>query len=744
MDAVNEFRILDGEHVVVSAPTSAGKTMIGELAALKGALDRKRAMFLLPLKALVNDKFRYFEETYGPLGIRTIEATGDTDDITALIKGQYDISLLTYEKFASIVLAYPHVLDEVGTIVIDEVQMVADDSRGANLEFILTLLRMRRTHGTSPQLIALSAVIGDTNGLERWLGARLLRREERPVPLDEGVLLADGRFRFINTSLGKEQTIGPIIRRQPTGKNSNQDWVIPLLRKLVSEGKQVIVFRERKVEAVACAKYLARELGLPPASVALDSLPTGDLSKASQDLRAALQGGIAFHNSDLERDERHVIEERFRAPDTTLRVIAATTTLAMGVNTPASAVVIVGLNHPGPKGSKIPYTVAEYKNLAGRAGRLSHSETGASFLLALNAREVHQKWQHYIVGSPEDLKSRFLDVSTDPRSLIVRVLAATQRAARRSLSADEIVDFLESSFGAFQQIQMSQQWKWNRSQLMQAIQSLDQHSLIDKDQDGQYQLAPLGRLAGEGGVEVESIVRLVDCLRPLNLAELNDPALVTAAQITAELDDQLFPLNYKSTKQEPTFWISELRYQNVPSGVLAALRRSVSDEHTATLRAKKAVSCLLFITARELVEIEKTLTQFHYQKDAAGAIRNVASRTCDLLTTVCSVAEILHPELNLENRKIRLLHRLSLGVPVEGVELAIQAGTRLTRGDYMRLLASGLCRMEVIERTGDAVLLDCLDGNAQKLVVVRKAVESYREQKSQQAIKQPILEPYKG
>ena len=43
-------------------------------------------------------------------------------------------------------------------------------------------MMMRRSEGIEPQVIALSAVIGDTNGLERWLGGRLLRRMERPVP----------------------------------------------------------------------------------------------------------------------------------------------------------------------------------------------------------------------------------------------------------------------------------------------------------------------------------------------------------------------------------------------------------------------------------------------------------------------------------------------------------------------------------------------------------------------------------
>jgi superfamily II RNA helicase len=86
LSAINEYGVLDGEHIVVSAPTSSGKTMIGELAALRNVLNRKRALFLLPLKALVADKRRHFQAVYGAFGIRTIEATGETDEITPLLR----------------------------------------------------------------------------------------------------------------------------------------------------------------------------------------------------------------------------------------------------------------------------------------------------------------------------------------------------------------------------------------------------------------------------------------------------------------------------------------------------------------------------------------------------------------------------------------------------------------------------------------------------------------------------------
>jgi replicative superfamily II helicase len=491
VDAINEFGVLEGQDIVVSAPTSSGKTLIGELAALRAVQERRRAMILLPLKALVSDKFEQFQRIYRPFGIRTIQATGElSGDMPALMRGQYDICLMTYEKFAAVAIGAPHVLEQLGLVVIDEVQMIADQSRGANLEFVLTMLRLRRGSCETPQIIALSAVIGDTNGLERWLNARLLRRDTRPVPLDEGLILADGSYRHIDPE-GKEQLVPSLVERK-YGKGSSQDWVIPLVKELVTDGKQVIVFRETKGLARGTGIYLANSLGLNPASRALSRLPTGDPSRASSELRQALRGGVAFHNADLESAERRVIEEEFRRPDSEIRVIAATTTLAMGVNTPAEAVVIVGLEHPGNQ----PYSVAEYKNMVGRAGRLGLADRGSSYLLALTPHHETLYWDRYVRARPEDLHSRFLADDTDPRSLMIRVLAAQPRQSSHGMTADEVVAFLEASFGAFQQRQLNEHWTWSREALLDALGGLERHGLVEQDAQGGYRLTELGLVAG--------------------------------------------------------------------------------------------------------------------------------------------------------------------------------------------------------------------------------------------------------
>ena len=114
---------------------------------------------------------------YYPYGIRTVEATGETDYISPLIRGRYDIPPPHVREVRRRSCSLTHI--SCRQAVCHRYRRSTDDRQrqlaGANLEFLLTLIRMQRRQGIEPQTIALSAVIGDTNGLEEWLGGRLLR-----------------------------------------------------------------------------------------------------------------------------------------------------------------------------------------------------------------------------------------------------------------------------------------------------------------------------------------------------------------------------------------------------------------------------------------------------------------------------------------------------------------------------------------------------------------------------------------
>lgn len=714
-DAINKAGLFEGQHLVVSAPTSSGKTMIGELAMLYRHLRGERSYMLLPLRALVNDKYDEFTAKYEPFGLRVIRSTGEiSDDNGALLRGKFDIALLTYERFAALAIAAPHVLRHVSVIIIDEVQMITDQSRGANLEFVLTLVKAQRLLGIEPQVIALSAVIGDTNGLESWLNARLLRSEKRPVPLEEGLLSMDGSFRYIDAD-GRETAINDYVRPEYR-KGSSQDVIIPLVRKLVAAGEKVIVFRETKPIVRATAKYLKDGLGLPAASQTLELLPTADPSVASAELRECLRHGVAFHNADLDREERQAIEKTFRDAESTLRVLVATTTLAMGVNTPAWSVIIAGLEHPG----NVPYSVAEYKNMVGRAGRLGFSPKGKSFLIATTLSDAHRLWTGYVLGKPEALVSRF--ATQEPLSLICRVLATATAAKADGFSEQDLVVFIQSTFASHQQGRVL-----NAREVSDALKRLQEGGLVKQTED-RYRLTELGMVAGELGIRVESIVRIARALRGLSGAQLTEAAILAAAQVTIELDEVLFPIHKKSHKERQR-WRGAIQQQGLPASICQQLQ--ATDDVGYTSRCKRLSSVLMWLEGVELNRLEASLLQHLPGDNAAGPIRATADRTRDLVGVVARIGNLVTNDGSDARVEIdELSGRLELGIPADIYWLCREVKRQLTRGDYLALRRSDFATLEAITKTDDLSLGKVLNSPS-KIRIVRDAVEKVQMAKQE-------------
>lgn len=717
LSAINDYGVLDGENLVVTAPTTSGKTMIGELAALKNAQTRQRAVFLLPMRALVNDKFDQFTRLYGPAGIVTIRATGEhSDDVPALLRGQFDVALLTYEKYAALVLGNPHVLDLAATIVVDEAQMLTDRSRGSNLEFVLTLLNERRGQTGFPQIITLSAVVGDIRGLDRWLGGRHLHSDQRPVPLVEGVIDFAGTCHYVD-ELGREQvTLGFV---QPLYDVGSRRLLIPLAQRLLAEGKKLLVFRQSKPESVACAVYLSRALGLPPvADIDIDAL--GEISDSSRTLQTVLAAGIAFHNTDLNRDERRAIEDSFRDPYSALKVVVATPTLAMGVNTPAAAVAIVGLTHPGPVPT--PYTVAEYKNMVGRAGRLGFSERGESYLIPDAGLDPARAWTGYVKGQLEDLDSQLVP-DGDPRTLMLRVLASHPVDVIGLVTEATVLRFLDASLAAFQ-AREGGHTQWDADQLTHSFQQLVAANLVAESEG--YRLTELGRFTGESGVHVDSIIRLVHGVRG-SVNQLNSVGLIAAAQLTNELNGIYMPVNAKAKNTEVPRWPYFLAQQRVPGSLIGALQATAQDVKQATARTKRAAAAAMWVAGLPMVELEQHLNQHMYNRGGlAGAVRAVADRTRDLLPAVGAVVRELDPAHPLDDLVERTMLRLELGIPAELVDLAMAIRTQPTRPQWMRLHAAGLVAIETVELLSVGDLGDVL-GNKRMAAVMQ---EELRERAS--------------
>lgn len=134
---------------------------------------------------------------------------------------------------------------------------------------------------------------------------------------------------------------------------------------------------------------------------------------------------------------------------------------------------------------------------------------------------------------------------------------------------DDIIEFREASFGVFQMQQAGSRAGLDRQDLERALDDLTRHGLVEGGEGGKFILTALGRLAGESAVEVETLTRAIDCLRLLRSEDVTDPALISIAQTSVELDAVYFPVNKRSTHKEPQHWQNELIRQGISRSILA-------------------------------------------------------------------------------------------------------------------------------------------------------------------------------
>ena len=616
LKAVNEHDVLGGKSLLVIAPTSSGKTMIGELAAIQAVTAGKKAALLLPYRALVNEKFEEFSERYAPAGLRVARCSGDASDgIAPVLAGRYGLGFFTYETFLNLALGSPRLLNQLGLLVLDEGQFITDPHRGITVELIFALLLRARQRGIEPQLVVLSAVLGNLNHFDRWLDLPLLISRERPVPLIEGVLDRRGTFQFVDAD-GSTKTEAlleahRIVQRRD--KPSSQDVIVPLAQQLVPQGEKLLIFRNMRGPAQGCAKYLSKELGLGPASRVLDALPTQDLTGASQDLRECLAGGAAFHNTNLLRAEREAVEKGYRRADGGIHVLAATTTLAAGINTPASTVLLAENKFVGEDGRE--FTVAEYKNMAGRAGRLGYNETGKAIILADTPMERAQLFQKYVLGVPEDVKSSFQQ--RDLPTWTLRLLSQV-----RGVRVAEIPGLLVNTFGGYSASRANPQWiTMVERDVTALVERLLQAGLAEREGDLVH-LTLLGRACGASSLSFESSLRLVELLRPLNAATTPPAQVLGMVQVLDEMDAVFTPVMKRGRSESVR--ASEVA-QRYGQAMTRALQRYCRDEFEFWARCKRAALLHDWIAGAPVDALERQYSTTPFQGAVSyGDIASIA------------------------------------------------------------------------------------------------------------------------
>jgi ATP-dependent DNA helicase len=386
--------LLDGKSIVVASPTASGKTLIAIMAAYLQAKQGRKVVYLAPLRALASEKYAEFSEL-SRFGIRTVISTGDYDS-TGEFLGRGDIIVLTNERFDSVMRHRVSWIGSVGLFIADEVHLAGNDSRGPTLEMILTKI----IHlGLDIQMLSLSATISNAKTIADWLRSTPVLVDWRPVPLREGVydysriVFTDGAEKQLARS-----TYGPPI-----------DVAVDTLK----GGGQALVFANTRRRAVSLAtraaevtqRYLndAEKKAVSEASRRI--LTAGEETSLSRLLAEIVGKGAAFHHAGLDTEHRRIVEEYYRAR--AIKLLAATPTLAAGVNLPARRVVVADMTRfDVERGGNSMISVLDYRQMAGRAGRPQYDDYGETVIIPPPSQPSADVLEHYAKEPPEPIESR--------------------------------------------------------------------------------------------------------------------------------------------------------------------------------------------------------------------------------------------------------------------------------------------------------------------------------------------------
>ncbi len=449
-------RVLDaGTNLVLSLPTSAGKTRIAELCILACLARGKRIVFVTPLRALSAQTEVGLRRTFAPLGKSVSSLYGSIGasgaDVDAL--RSTDIVVATPEKLDFALRSDPTLLDDVGLVVLDEGHMIGLGEREVRYEAQIQRL-LRRSDAAGRRIVCLSAILPDGHQLEdfaAWLTRDqpdgLIKDDWRPTRLRFGEVEWKGQHAQLNVSVGDEKPFIPkfVVPKRPTRGRARKlfpadqgELCIATAWRLVEEGQTVLVFcpMRRSVLPLAATIIEMHKRGhidsmlAQPVSALATALAVGtEWFGPDHDILACLKLGVAVHHGALPTPYRKEVERLLR--EGVLRVTVSSPTLAQGLNLAATSLVFRGVR----RGRDL-LAASEFRNVVGRAGRAYIDVEGlVLYPMFDNMRQRRKDWQELVANQ----------AGREMESGLLRLVAALlSRMSKRLGSSDagQLVEYV--------------------------------------------------------------------------------------------------------------------------------------------------------------------------------------------------------------------------------------------------------------------------------------------------------------
>ncbi|KIS70313.1 putative ATP-dependent RNA helicase MTR4 [Mycosarcoma maydis] len=396
------------ESVLVSAHTSAGKTVVAEYAIAQCLKNGQRVVYTSPIKALSNQKFRELTAEFGDVGLMTGDVT---------INPSASCLVMTTEILRSMLYRGSEIMREVAWVVFDEIHYMRDKERGVVWEETIILLPRKVRY------VFLSATIPNAMQFAEWIAhthaqpCHVVYTDFRPTPLQhylfpqggEGIhLVVDERGTFRednfqkamgaladskgedvadpNAGAGKRR--GQVKKGGNAGKKGPSDIYKIVKMIMVKNYNPVIVFAFSKRECEALALQMSKlefntedekEMVSTVFSNAINALSEEDRGLPQiEHILPLLRRGIGIHHGGLLPILKEVIEILFQ--EGLIKVLFATETFSIGLNMPAKTVVFTAVNKWDGKEFR-NLTSGEFIQMSGRAGRRGLDDRGIVIMM---------------------------------------------------------------------------------------------------------------------------------------------------------------------------------------------------------------------------------------------------------------------------------------------------------------------------------------------------------------------------
>jgi len=415
--------IKENYSVIVSAPTGSGKTAIAEYVINDCLAKNTYAIYTAPIKALSNQKFRDFEETFkDKIGI----LTGDVS-----INPRAPILIMTTEIFRNKVLEEGSDLEKYSWIIFDEIHYLDDYERGTVWEESLIFLPKHM------KMLALSATVPNIDEFANWIQAvhkkplKIVKEDKRPVPLHffyqcQGEILDNlGKVKHLGYKGGGSSYGQHALPPYGGGHRAYRGSRFARHVALKPNKPTVLIKHLLENDKLPCiyfsfgrkrCEYLAQEV------FGFDFLNAGEkerirtlyhdlrnrfdlaTEKSATLLAPLIEKGIAYHHAGMLPTLKEVVERLFTSK--LIKVIFTTETFALGINMPARTVVFDELRKFYGRYYGTLKT-RDFYQMAGRAGRRGIDKEGFVYSRVNPHYTSFQELEKVIYSQPEKVRSRF-------------------------------------------------------------------------------------------------------------------------------------------------------------------------------------------------------------------------------------------------------------------------------------------------------------------------------------------------